>query len=214
MLAMPPMISGGSCGGNWPPVIIWIDQQGLVVSHVRQSRLGVLWLVQATQVKQLLELLLVLLLRLLVMMLCLLMMGLQRGQGLHVFDVLLQDQHVVRMFLTSHVYPQVPGDVGLVVADVAAKRWFRFTLIPGLASDVWAVVLLVVRTSRRHGRLLRGRWIAGARGSSAALLELLHVVEMLVALHVNTEVTLRRGGIVAHLAPVGLVPAGVGLAAR
>lgn len=162
--------------------------------------------------KQLLELLLVLLLRLLMMVLGLLVMGLERGQGLHVLHVLLEDQHVVRMLLASHVYPEVSRDIRLVVAHVAAKRRFRLPLIPGLAGYVRTVVLLVMGTSRRHRRVLRGRWIARGRTATPALLKLLHVVQVFVALHVNTEVTLRRGGIVAHLASVGFVPAGVSLA--
>lgn len=110
--------------------------------------------------KQLLELLLVLLLRLLMMVLGLLVMGLKRGQGLHVLHVLLKDQHIVRMLLASHVYPEVTRDVRFVVAHVAAKRWFRFPLIPGLAGYVRAMVLLVMGASRWHWRVLRGRWIA------------------------------------------------------
>ena len=169
--------------------------------------------VEAAQVKQLLELLLVLLLRLLVVMLGLLMVGLERGQCLHVLDVLLEDQHVVRVFLAGHVYPQVTSDVRLVVADVAAKRRLRLPLATGLAGDVRTVVLLVMGASRWHRRVLRRRRIARCRATAATLLELLHVIQMFVALHVNAEITLRRGGVVAHFASVRLVAAGVRLAA-
>lgn len=128
-------------------------------------------------------------------------------------DVLLQYQHVVRVFLTGHVYPEVARDVGLVVTHVTAKRWLRFALVPGLTGYVRTVVLLVVGAPRWHRRVLRRRRITGARSTPSALLQLLHVVQVFVALHVNTEIALGRGRIVAHLAPVRLVPAGVGLAA-
>jgi len=180
-------------------------------SHIGQLCLRVLRFVQAAQVEQLLQLLLVLLRCLLVMMLDLLMMG-ERGQ-LHVLDVLLQHEHVVRVFLAGHVYPEIARDVGLIIAHVAAKRGLRLALIATLGGQMRAVILLVVGAPRRHWRVLRRGGVAGAGATPAALLQLLHVVQMLVALHVYTEIALGRGRVVAHLASVRFIAAGVSLPA-
>ena len=49
---------------------------------------------------------------------------------------------------------------------------------------------------------------------ASVVLDLLYVVDVLVALHVDAEVALGGGAVVAHLTPVGLVSTGVGLASR
>lgn len=95
-----------------------------------------------------------LLLLLLLMMVLRLLMG-QRGQCLHVLDVLVQHHRVVRMLLTRHVYPQIARHVCLVVAYVATKRELRFALIATLGGSMRAVILLMVGTPRRHWRVLR-----------------------------------------------------------
>ena len=48
----------------------------------------------------------------------------------------------------------------------------------------------------------------------ASILQLLHVVQMLVRLHVDAEVTLRGGRIVADFAAVGLLATRIRLASR
>lgn len=190
-----------------------LNQNRLTERHVGQGRLGMLRLVLSTQMEQLFELLLVLLLRLLmVVLLRLLMMCLQRRERLHMFHVLLQNQHVVRVFFARHVNPQIASDVRLVITNVAAKRRFGFALTGRLRDQVRTVVLLVVGTSRGQWRLLRRRGVRGCGGAAAALLQFLHVIEVFITLHVYAEVALGGGGVVADLAPVRLVAAGVGLA--
>ena len=64
-------------------------------------------------------------------------------------------------------------------------------------------------------------WLAGVltecreeRGDSSAILQLLYVVYVFVALHVDAEVPLCGGRVVADLASVRLVSAGVALSSR
>ena len=75
----------------------------------------------------------------------------------------------------------------------------------------------------RQGGLLGGRYpLAGHDPWGAlrhlhlgsAVLQLLHVVDVLVGLHVDAKVPFGGGGVVAHVAAVGLVAARVHLTAR
>ena len=86
-------------------------------------------------------------------------------------DVLLKDHDVVSVFLARHVYPQVASDVGLVIANVAPPVGLDL-----FARVDWATGADVERILSR--RLLR-------RHDGAAILKLLHVVQMLVRLHVD-----------------------------
>lgn len=129
-------------------------------------------------------------------------------------DILMQNERVVRVFLARHVYSQIPRNICLIVAHIAAKRMLRFTLITTLGGQVRIVILLMMRTPCRHWRVLRRGGIAGTGATPAALLQFLHVVQMLVALHVYTEIALRRGRIIAYFASVWLVAAGISLATR
>lgn len=130
-------------------------------------------------------------------------------------DILLQHQHIVRMFFTGHVYPEIPGYISLIITDVAPESGLGLALGGSRPAQMGTVVLMV-RTPRGHRRVLRrGRIASSCSGcnSSASLLELLHVIEMLVTLHVDAQISLGGGGIITDFAPVGLVPAGVGFSA-
>lgn len=73
------------------------------------------------------------------------------------FDVLLQHHHVVRVLLACHVNPEVPGHVGLVVADIAAESRLRFLCLraDGAVMVVRVGVRVgVVRVWARHSRRL------------------------------------------------------------
>lgn len=152
-----------------------------------------------------------LLLLLLLMMVLRLLMG-QRGQCLHVLDILVQHHRVVRVLFTRHVYPQIARDVCFVIAYVTAKRELRFALIATLGGPVWTMILLMVGTPRRHWRVLRRGGIASTGATPASLLQFLHVIQMLVTLHMYAEIAFRRGGIIAHFTPVWLVATGIGFA--
>jgi len=148
----------------------------------------------------------------------LLVVRLQRVERLHVLDALLQHHNVMRVFLAGHVYAKVPGHVRLVIAHLAPERGL------GLLVDHRAVhgrmVLAAARRSRAHGRRLFRRVLGRRRrlvplhlgAGHAAVLQLLHVVQMLVGLHVYAEVAFGGRRIVAHLTPVRFVTARVRLA--
>ena len=51
-------------------------------------------------------------------------MLLENRELLHPLHVLLEHNHVVRVFLAGHVDAQIAADVRFVVADVAAERRF------------------------------------------------------------------------------------------
>lgn len=140
---------------------------------------------------------------------------------LHLRHVLLEEHHVVHVLLAGHVDAKVSRHVGLVVADLAPPRWFALQLggrggpaRPGhVGGGLRGVVVgRVVAAGLGDGRhrhhppwgvaehlLLRG-------GDGAAVLQRLHVVQVLVGLHVDAQVPLGGGGIVADLKSQHMFP--------
>ena len=118
---------------------------------------------------------------------------------LDLLHVLLQKHHVVHVLLTGHVNPQVPRHVGLVITHLAAPGGFllRFGWRGGPAATEAAV----------------GGWGRVAKHLlSGAVLEILHVVQVLVRLHMNTEVAFGSGRVVTNLTAEGFIATRVALA--
>lgn len=110
---------------------------------------------------------------------------------------LVEQQDILHMLFRGHVDAQVAGDAGLIATDFA---------LPGAL----ALGLLLIQGGWDRGRRGgRGPHLGPAPNIGLVALE---VGEVLVGLHVDAEVSLGGGGIIAGLATVRLVATVVALA--
>lgn len=118
------------------------------------------------------------------------------------FHILLKNHHVVIVLFARHMNTQVPGHICLVITYVASPCGLRFASSDGLLGcrldSGWSGQRRgSLEVLRRHDML----------GLNVAVLQLLHVVDVLVRLHVNAEVALSCSRVVANLATIRFVTA-------
>ena len=118
---------------------------------------------------------------------------------LDLLHVLLQKHHVMHVLFTSHMNAQVPGDVGFVIAHLAPPGGLLLGFGRGGCP-----------AAAEAG--VRGRGRVAKHLLSVAILEILHIVQVLVRLHMNTEVAFGSGRVVTNLATEGFIATRVTLA--